>query len=167
MGTFLATAKDLTENTTYYVRSYVTNEAGTAYGEEVNFATLEILPPTLSAVTVKTVTHRSATFSAEVLSVGNGTVSESGFVYSINPNPGLTNHKVVCGASLNLSGRAESLLPNTTYYVRAYATNEKGTTFSDDLSFTTNEDPEGSSIEVDEGYGTENDWDKIVTTNNE
>lgn len=167
VGTFLTTVKDLTENTTYYVRSYVTNEAGTAYGEEVNFATLEILPPTLSAVTVKTVTHRSATFSAEVLSVGNGTVSESGFVYSINPNPGLTNHKVVCGASLNLSGRAESLLPNTTYYVRAYATNEKGTTFSDDLSFTTNEEPEGSSIEVDEGYGVENDWDKIVTTNNE
>ena len=167
VGTFLTTVKDLTENTTYYVRSYVTNEAGTAYGEEVNFATLEILPPTLSAVTVKTVTHRSATFSAEVLSEGNGTVSECGFVYSINPNPGLTNHKVVCGASLNLSGRAESLLPNTTYYVRAYATNEKGTTFSDDLSFTTNEEPEGSSIEVDEGYGTENDWDKIVTTNKE
>lgn len=158
VGTFLTTVKDLTENTTYYVRSYVTNEAGTAYGEEVNFATLEILPPTLSAVTVKTVTHRSATFSAEVLSVGNGTVSESGFVYSINPNPGLTNHKVVCGASIDMSSRVNSLSPKTTYYVRAYATNEKGTGFSEEFSFTTEEEPEGSSIETD-GFENENKWD--------
>lgn len=160
MGKFLATVKELHENTTYYVRAYVTNEAGTAYGEEVNFATLEILPPTLTAVTVKTVTHRSATLAAEVLSEGNGNISESGFVFSINPNPGLTNHKVSCGTSLSLSGRAESLLPNTTYYIRAFATNEKGTAFGEESSFTTKEEPEGSSIEVDGGYDSENDWDK-------
>ena len=160
MGKFLATVKELHENTTYYVRAYVTNEAGTAYGEEVNFATLEILPPTLTAVTVKTVTHRSATLTAEVLSEGNGNISESGFVFSINPNPGLTNHKVSCGTSLSLSGRAESLLPNTTYYIRAFATNEKGTAFGEESSFTTKEEPEGSSIEVDGGYDSENDWDK-------
>lgn len=160
MGKFVVTVKELTENTTYYVRSYVTNEAGTSYGEEVNFATLEILQPTLSAVTVKSVTHRSAILTADVLSEGNGTVSESGFVYSINPNPGLTNHKVSCGSSLSLSGRAESLLPNTTYYIRAFATNEKGTAFGEESSFTTKEEPEGSSIEVDEGYDHENDWDK-------
>ena len=30
----------LTANTTYYVRAYATNSAGTAYGEEVSFTTL-------------------------------------------------------------------------------------------------------------------------------
>lgn len=159
-GTFVTTVKTLTENTTYYVRSYVVNEAGIAYGEEANFATLEILPPTLSGVTVEGITHRSASFTANILSANNGTIQDAGFVYSTSPDPGLTNHKVTCGTSFSLSGRATSLLPNTTYYVRAYATNEKGTTFSDNFSFTTKEEPEGSSFDVDEGYGVENDWDK-------
>lgn len=161
MGAFSKKVTGLTENTTYYVRAYVTNEAGTAYGTEANFATLEILQPTVSAVSVKNVTHKSATFTASMLSDGNGTVSECGFVYSINPAPELTNHKIVCGNSAEFSGRAASLLPSTTYYVRAYATNEKGTAFSEDYIFTTNEEPEGSSIEVDGGYEIENEWDKI------
>lgn len=158
-STLVATVKELTENTTYYVRSYVVNEAGIAYGEEGNFATLEILPPTLSAITIGSLTHRSASFSAQILSANNGTIIDAGFVYSTNPNPGLTNHKITCGTSLSLSGRANSLLPNTIYYVRAYATNEKGTAFSEDFCFTTKEEPEGSNIEVDEGYENENNWD--------
>lgn len=159
-GTLVATVKDLNENTTYYVRSYVINEAGIAYGEEANFATLEILPPTLSDVSVSALTYRSASFSAKILSVNNGTVTDAGFVYSTGPNPGMTNHKISCGTSSDLSGRATSLLPNTTYYVKAYATNEKGTAFSEDFCFTTNKKPEGSSFEINEGYGNENDWDK-------
>ena len=158
VGTFLITVKELTENTTYYVRSYVTNEAGTAYGEEVNFATLEILPPTLSAVTVKTVTHRSASFYAQIESVNNGIISDAGFVYSTNHNPGLTNHKVSTGTSVDMAARVNALSPKTTYYVRAYATNEKGTGFSEEFSFTTEEEPEGSSIETD-GFESENKWD--------
>lgn len=38
-GSFTATLTDLTASTTYYVRAYATNSAGTAYGEEVNFTT--------------------------------------------------------------------------------------------------------------------------------
>jgi hypothetical protein len=160
MGTFYANVKNLNENTTYYVRAYVVNEAGIAYGAESNFATLEILPPTLSAITINKVTHKSTSLQAEILSEGNGTISDCGFVYSINPNPGLTHHKVSCGTSLTMATRIDALLANTTYYVRAYATNEKGTTFSEEISFTTKEQPKGSSIDVNDGYETENDWDK-------
>ncbi|MBO5703900.1 MAG: carboxypeptidase regulatory-like domain-containing protein [Bacteroidaceae bacterium] len=160
MGTFYANIKNLNENTTYYVRAYVVNEAGIAYGAESNFATLEILPPTLSAITINKVTHKSTSLQAEILSEGNGTISDCGFVYSINPNPGLTHHKVSCSTSLTMATRIDALLANTTYYVRAYATNEKGTTFSEEISFTTKEQPKGSSIDVNDGYETENDWDK-------
>ena len=45
--------------------------------------------------------------------------------------------------------------------MRAYATNEKGTTFSESFSFTTNEEPNGINIDVNGGYDAENDWDKI------
>ncbi len=40
-GTFSSSLSGLTPNTTYYVRAYVTNDAGTAYGEEVSFTTLK------------------------------------------------------------------------------------------------------------------------------
>ena len=39
-GSFTSAMTGLTANTIYYVRAYATNEAGTAYGEEVNFTTL-------------------------------------------------------------------------------------------------------------------------------
>ena len=158
-GVFVATVNTLNENTTYYVRSYAVNEAGVAYGEEVNFATLEILPPTLSATTVSAVTHRSASFSARLLSANNGTVSEMGFVYSTSPNPGTTNHKVKVGNSTgDINVHINVLTPETTYHVRAYAVNEKGTAFGEEVSFTTKAEPEGSSIETD-GYNEEKQWD--------
>ena len=39
-GSFTSAMTGLTANTTYYVRAYATNSAGTAYGEQVNFTTL-------------------------------------------------------------------------------------------------------------------------------
>ena len=38
---FHVTLSDLTPNTTYYVRSYATNNVGTAYGNEISFKTSE------------------------------------------------------------------------------------------------------------------------------
>ena len=45
MGTFTSTLTNLVEGTTYYVRAYATNSAGTAYGEEVSFTTIEPFEP--------------------------------------------------------------------------------------------------------------------------
>ena len=111
---------------------------------------------------MKTVTHQSATLVAEVVSDGNGSVSECGFVYSTSPNPGLTNNKVVCGTSHSLSGRAESLLPNTTYYVRAYATNEKGTGFSKEISFTTEKEKSEDEGITKDDFGEDDNLDDDI-----
>lgn len=158
-GNLTSTVEKLSDNTTYYVRAYITNQAGTAYGEEVNFATLEVTVPTVSATTVSKPTHRSATFTASVTSNGNGTLTDAGFVFSISPNPGLTNHKISCGKSNSLSGRTTELTPNTTYYVRAYATNEKGTSFGNEVSFKTAEEPSGTNVDIND-FGNEQDWSK-------
>lgn len=157
-GAFSSVLDKLKEHTIYYVRAYATNEAGTNYGEETTFTTLEIKQPVLSAVTVSGVSHKSASFAAQVEQTNNGTLTEVGFVYSINPNPGLTNHKVTCGTDLSFSGRTSSLTANTTYYVRAYATNEKGTAFSEQMEFRTKEEPEDSSLEVGD-FGNDQKWD--------
>lgn len=38
-GAFTSTMTGLTQGTTYYVRAYATNEAGTAYGSQMTFRT--------------------------------------------------------------------------------------------------------------------------------
>ena len=157
-GSYSAQLSNLAENTTYYVRAYVTNEAGTNYGEESSFCTLEIKQAELSSVTLKSFSHKSASFAATVEQLNNGTLTEVGFVYSTSPNPGLTNHKVACGTDASFSGSTSSLTASTTYYVRAYATNEKGTAFSEELTFTTKEEPEDSSFDVDD-FGGDKNWD--------
>jgi len=45
LGTFNSNLIGLTENTVYYVRAYATNSAGTAYGNEINFTTLQAPQP--------------------------------------------------------------------------------------------------------------------------
>ena len=44
LGVFILNIPNLVPNTQYYVRVYATNEAGTSYGDEKNFTTLELTP---------------------------------------------------------------------------------------------------------------------------
>jgi hypothetical protein len=47
-GIFISSITGLTAGTTYFVRAYATNSAGTGYGNEISFATTET--PTLTYV---------------------------------------------------------------------------------------------------------------------
>ena len=49
-------------------------------------------------------------------------------------------------------------MPETKYYVRAYATNEKGTTLGKETSFTTAKEPTGNDVGLDD-YGDDKNWD--------
>jgi M6 family metalloprotease-like protein len=53
-GSFSANIAGLTASTTYYVRAYATNSAGTAYGSQVSFTTLASSGGTTSDVTIGT-----------------------------------------------------------------------------------------------------------------
>src|SRR5699024_11008537 len=50
-GEFTAGIDNLTDNTTYYVRAYATNEAGTGYGNEVTFKTAPAEVPVVEVET--------------------------------------------------------------------------------------------------------------------
>ena len=138
MGEFSVTVAGLIQNTTYYLRAYATNEAGTGYGDVVNFTTQEeivITVPTVTTDTVTEITTTTATVGGQITSAGNGTISESGICYKTG------NEDWTCVA-LTATNNAFSttltdLTPNTTYTVRAYATNEEGTGYGEEVSFTT------------------------------
>lgn len=157
-GSFSKVLTSLKENTRYYVRAYVTNERGTGYGEQAELQTLKVTVPTLSAVTATGITFRSATFAATVTSLGNGTLKRTGFVYATSHNPTLSNHLLNCGTATALHASTSALTAETTYYVRAFAENEKGVAYSEELTFTTKEEPDGTKIGIDD-YPDDNSWD--------
>jgi len=69
-GSFKSDLSFLTPNTYYTVRAYATNSAGTAYGNEVNFLTTEIITGTVDDIdgnTYKTVTIGNQVWMAENL----------------------------------------------------------------------------------------------------
>lgn len=74
----------------------------------------------------------------DVLVDGGSTVINRGMCWSTNPNPTVDDFKKGSGAGVSHFDVLLSPLEfNTTYYVRAYATNDAGTAYSDELSFTT------------------------------
>lgn len=155
---FSAKITGLQENTKYYVRAYAINELGTAYGEATTFTTLPITLPELSTVTISNILSTTAEASAQVSSLGNGKLSDAGFVLATHANPSLADTKVSIGTSTTLRVKLRDLSPMTTYYIRAYATNEKGTGYGSIISFTTKEKPAGSEIDAGGFEGEDNNW---------
>lgn len=155
-GEFGKTVTGLNENTTYHVRAYAINELGTAYSDDVTFKTQEVTVPVLSAVTMGTIRTTSAEIEATVTSLGNGTLREAGFVYSTSQYPTLDDIIFSCGRSTTLKATIQGLTPDTRYYVRAYATNEKGIAYGAEKAFTTTKNVVHpyTTITVETSYGS-------------
>ena len=65
-------------------------------------------------------------------------VIERGFYWGTNPELGATDNNVVLDKTTGYITKAlVDLEPNTTYYLKAYATNSVGTSYSEVVSFTT------------------------------
>jgi hypothetical protein len=78
--------------------------------------------------------------SGSATSAGNLQLTAKGFVYSISENPTLANNTgmiTVNDTLENYVGLLSDLQPQTTYYLKAYATNINGTAYGNQVSFTT------------------------------
>ena len=161
-GTFTSNLINLTENTTYYVRAYATNEKGTAYGEEKSFKTVKITMPTVTTNDISNITINSAACGGNVTSDGNGTVTARGVCWSTSPNPTINNlydEKTEDGSGTGtFTSNLINLTKNTTYYVRAYATNEAGTAYGEEKSFKTEK-----IVEID----VDSEGNETITLNGE
>ena len=153
LGSYTSKMTGLEHGTTYYVRAYATNEVGTAYGEEVSFTTIEKLLPTVTTATkVTDITVSSAVCGGEVTFDGNVSVIARGICWSTSQNPTIEDSKTTNGEGIGFyTSNMINLEHNTTYYVRAYATNEVGTAYGEEVSFTTLLDPVNGREYVDLG----------------
>ncbi len=142
LGVFSDNITGLSQNTTYYVRAYATNSVDTAYGEQRTFTTdIEQTTPSVTTGDVTNITTTTADCSGNVTSDGNAAVTARGACWSTSENPTTSNSKTTDGTGpgtqiCNITG----LSFNTTYYVRAYATNTKGTAYGEQKAFTTDQE---------------------------
>lgn len=136
---FVYQLSDLKDETKYYVRAYAKNKIGIAYGEEKSFTTTSAIKPTVTTSSITGITYTSAKSGGNVTSDGGAAVTDRGVCYSTSSNPTLSNSKVLSGSGTgSFTANLTGLSDGTTYYVRAYATNKKGTTYGEQKSFTTN-----------------------------
>ena len=137
-GSFTSNITGLADGTTFYVRAYATNSKGTAYGEERSFTTIEGTLPNVSTNAVSSITSNSAVCGGNVTEAGNTPVTSRGVCWSTSPNPTISNSKTTNGTGTgSFTSNITGLTANTTYYVRAYATNSKGTAYGEEKSFMT------------------------------
>ncbi|MCK4663388.1 MAG: PKD domain-containing protein [Bacteroidales bacterium] len=170
-GDFTSNLTNLSPSTTYYVRAYVTINTGTIYGNQVQFTSSQSAGlPTVTTTAIISITSNSAVSGGNVTSDGGATVTAKGVCWSTNSNPtvsdNLTNDGSGTGTFVsNITG----LTANTTYYVRAYATNSTGTGYGSEVSFTTSSsglaDLVGTwyGIDVDDGTGYHDYPSQMVT----
>ena len=127
----------LTPGVTYYVRAYVVTDYGLAYGEEMSFTALGGIPEVTTAG-VTDVLGDGATCGGTVTNDGGLTITARGVCWSEASDPTILDSHTTDGTG---AGEFVSVLtnlePNTTYYVRAYATNSYMTVYGSQESFTT------------------------------
>ena len=140
-GSFTSSITGLNPGTTYYVRAYATNLVGTAYGTDIPFTTASpITTPTVTTDGVTSITTSSAIGGGNVSTDGGSSVTARGVCWSTSANPN-TSTGDSCTSDGTGTGSFTStitgLLSETLYHVRAYATNGEGTSYGNDVAFTT------------------------------
>ena len=94
--------------------------------------------PIVSTLTVTNTVSTTAISGGTITSDGGYTVTARGVVYSTNENPTITDSKTIDGiGSGNFMSTIHNLTPATIYYIRAYATNSKGTSYGNEVIITT------------------------------
>ena len=150
-GNFTSSISGLTAGTTYYIRSYATNKTGTGYGNQDTIKTLTI--PSVTTINISSITQSTAISGGNVISDGGSVITARGVVWSTSQNPTITlTSKTTDGNDTgSFTSSIIGLTVNTTYYIKAYATNRIGTAYGEQLSFDTNTsgtftDPRDGSI---------------------
>ena len=94
----------------------------------------------LSTTEVTDIAQTTAKSGGNIISDGGNTVTARGVCWSTNENPTIEDNITEDGTDAgSFTSSITNLEPNTTYHVRAYATNRAGTGYGSAMSFTTQE----------------------------
>ncbi len=135
---FTATLPDVKKDTRYYIRAYAVNESGQTNGELLEVTPIKVDVPAISTVKA-TLEGTELTLESSVTSANNGTVNERGFVWSFDSSKQpseMENTLTATGDNSKFVAKLVGVEPNKTYYICAYAVNEKGKGYGTKISST-------------------------------
>ena len=94
--------------------------------------------PKVSTNQIADITYHSAIAEGAVLADGGLQIISKGFCWSYKPNPTIESNLTIDTVNQDeFSNQIDYLKAFTTYYLKAYATNEAGTGYGEEVSFTT------------------------------
>ncbi|RLG27618.1 hypothetical protein DRO03_11755, partial [Methanosarcinales archaeon] len=108
--------------------------------ESPEYYVMQTSAPTVTTQAVSAIDLTTATGNGNITDLGAPNPTAHGVVYNTIGSPTLADNSTDEGAAVATGAFTTSmtgLFSATTYYVRAYATNEAGTAYGDDVSFTT------------------------------
>lgn len=107
--------------------------------------------PKVIATSITNISYNSAVFLGEVIEDGGGYILDRGVCWTTNSeiepekiNDGSNYYYSDQGTMGNMTVQINNLIPDTEYFVRAYAENVTGISYSNLTGFTTSESVEGS-----------------------
>lgn len=135
-------ASSLEPSTTYYVRTYAESSAGVGYSNPMKFVTGKTpQKPTVETGDVSNITSSNVIIVGNITNVGTEEgVTQYGHVWSTKIGPTTSSSSTQLGkteAARSFTSNLTNLSPGQTYYVRAYATNSIGTSYGQEVTFTT------------------------------
>jgi hypothetical protein len=134
-----------------YSGSIVINSNSNSITIPVSMSVIQPKSPELLNGQASGITYNSAQVSATLTSLGSSAVTQHGHCWSTSPDPTTTDNKTTLGGTgvlKSFTSNIAGLNTNTTYYVKAYATNAVGTTYSDAITFTTLPPPTLATIQT-------------------
>ena len=122
--------------------TYILNITSDNGNKELVVKAIGDTKPVLNMIEVNHITKNSANFFGEIIQVGDPAYTERGFVYATSSMPTIENTifklSVAVNAEMEFSASAMGLKTGQTYYVRAYAINEVGVSYSsNEIQFVT------------------------------
>jgi len=139
-GQFSSKLTGLLPSTKYYIRAYAKDKYSLNYGIQSEFTTLELTSPQVNTMDVSNISLTSVQCGGDVISDGDGIILERGVCWNSAGSPTLINciNKTQDGTgSGSFVSQVPGLTRGTTYYLTAYATNEKDTGYGEVKTFTT------------------------------
>lgn len=93
---------------------------------------------TLTTTAITSITGGTASSGGTISNNGGSAITQKGICWSTSTSPTIANSKTMNGTNIGtFNSIINGLTINTTYYVKAYATNSTGTAYGNQISFIT------------------------------
>lgn len=135
-GAFTGSISGLDPGVKYYVKAFAYNEAGYAYGAEVDFTTDKRIP-VVTCQAPSSVLPTTATGNGNITDLGGENSTERGFEWGLTQVNTWEAHDSGSFSAGAFTKALTGFVANTTYWIRSYAVNSEGTAYSAWRSFQT------------------------------